>query len=171
MLNKVDNTTIQSEAISTMFEGVITPLPSLTLTMGITGLGGISKLKKHAFYYVYVNRRQGEFKLIGVPKRYCEHCKEENGAYLGSLMGSIIGFFRTDGDGNIAAVSGGNSGNVGDTMVSTLSESEIQAEHGPGWILSDGRSVAGGYWAELNSTDNVPNVPANNGNFTYVNIA
>ncbi len=49
-----------------------------------------------------------------------------------------------------------NAGQVGDVVDSILDEATVQLLRGPGWVLMDGRSIAGTRLAELTGLTNLP---------------
>ena len=60
-----------------------------------------------------------------------------------------IGSFRTDSIVEIAGTSIKDQGRVGDIIHSMLTEEQFIAENGSGWVLADGRNVAGSKYASL----------------------
>lgn len=60
-----------------------------------------------------------------------------------------IGAFQTDGAAEVVGTSVKDYGSVGDIIQSMLTEEQFVKENGAGWVLADGRSVAGSKYATL----------------------
>lgn len=56
----------------------------------------------------------------------------------------------------MSRVLGDSNGGIGSTAHSMLTEVQYQALYGPGWILSDGRSVVGSKYTLVTTNSNVP---------------
>lgn len=66
------------------------------------------------------------------------------------------GLSVTDDSGNNRTVVTLDQGYIGQYLHSSLTESQMQTLYGVGWILADGRSVAGSAWATLTGNTNAP---------------
>lgn len=69
-----------------------------------------------------------------------------------------IGSFRTDGSAELLGTSIKDQGRVGDVIHSMLTEEQFLLENGAGWVLADGRSVAGTKYAAITGNSTIPDM-------------
>jgi hypothetical protein len=116
-----------------------------TVTIGVDGVE--SAIQNWKLYYVYAVAHNKQLKIIA-------SLSDQTPA--GFLQSKLVGYFDTDGSGQILAASNHLIGCIGDSKSAFMTEEEFRDENGPGWILSDGRDVAGSRFASLRGVSVVP---------------
>jgi hypothetical protein len=124
--------------------------PSLSCNIYTSGPGGLdAPVQPWKLYYMYVvvTTLGRVIQLIG---------STSASGPVGYTAYRLVGYFDTNGSSLINGASSEISGNVGDIKSAHMVESEFINRNGPGWILADGRNVAGSAWATMSGTSTVP---------------
>lgn len=132
------------------------------IDIGIEGWGGVDKLpaQKWSMYYIYILQDPDDENGMQV-------VATRSGRAF-SLIGTMIGFFTTDGNREITFPSNKVCGIIGDVKKTRYTEDEFFRRVGPGWVPADGRSVVGSKYPQ----PNVPVIPDDEeGKRSYVKVA
>jgi len=121
---------------------------TLQASTSISGVGGIDDGTVDSFktYNVFTILSAGNPALI----------LSLNPIPAGFTTYTSVGKFTTKASGDINGTSDNNVGAVGDTKHSMLSESAFIIQNGGGWILMDGRDVAGSTFHSLTGNTAIP---------------
>jgi hypothetical protein len=148
-LTKTSTTTVQLAASRINIGGqqYVTFSP-INLLLGIVGIGGLdAPAQAWKLYYVYAVASAGAVSLIASTNAT---------APSGFSSARLIGYFDTNTSAQINGAGTHLVGSVGDFKAAHMAESQFIDENGPGWILADGRNVAGSRWAALHGATVVP---------------
>jgi hypothetical protein len=149
-LTKVSSNTISLSASRINIGAFQYYTPSLLCNTSVIGAGGVdSAIQSWKLYYVYV--------VVTSLNRTIELIASTSpSAPAGFTAFRLVGYFDTISSGAVNGVANSIEGGVGDIKSAHMTEVEFVNANGPGWILADGRNVAGSAWATANSATNIP---------------
>lgn len=139
-LTKTSQTTLEWAAGSVLRIGGQAYTVSSALTLDLATDIDTGSVANDTIYYVYAVVVAGVVSL-----KY----SLSSSAPTGFEAYRKIGAFSTDDSAEVTGSSVKDQGRVGDIIQSMLTEEQFIAENGAGWVLADGRSVAGTKYATL----------------------
>ena len=146
-LSKTSQTTLQWEAGSYLRIGGQAYNVTAALNLDLSTDIDTGSVSNDTIYYVYA---VVSFGIVSLKYSLSNETPTGFDAYR------KIGAFQTDGIAEIIDTSTKDSGSVGDVIQSMLSEEKFITQNGAGWVLMDGRSVAGSKYALETGNATVP---------------
>lgn len=127
----------------------ITNVVDIYLNTGTSGIGGIDtgSVAANKLYTVYAVPSLGTIALVA---------SLSTTAPTGFTAYGFAGIFDTNASSEVLTANKTSFGHIGDEYSGQLTEAQLQALKGPGWILEDGRNVAGSAWAALTGNSTIP---------------
>lgn len=123
----------------------------ISLSSAVTGVGGFdAAIQAWKRYNVFVVRDS-----VGLPGLIASL---NESLPTGFSSARWVGYLDTGASAQINGASTTQEGTVGQIRTALLTESQFQLENGMGWILADGRNVAGSRFSTLFGANTVPDL-------------
>jgi hypothetical protein len=150
---KGSNTTLTVGASLAIIGGQQRQTTQYTVTTSTSGINGIDTgaIAASQFYYIYLVISSG---VLGAVISLSASAPTGFPAY------KLVGQCTTNGSSQLVAANKivDDNAPVGHVMAAMLNESQFRAIHGAGWILADGRSVAGSKYNTVTGSATAPDL-------------
>jgi hypothetical protein len=149
-LTKTSSTTVSLSSSRLNIGAVQYSVSSLFCSTSVVGPGGVeSAVEPWKLYYVYA--------VVTTLGRVVQLIASTSATGpVGYPAYRLIGYFDTVAGSSINGAGNFVQGSIGDIKSAHMTESQFIAVNGPGWILADGRNVAGSAWATLQGATTIP---------------
>jgi hypothetical protein len=152
-ITRVSNTSLTISPSFVNLGGRQYSTSTLGVSTSVSGAGGLDTgaIAANQFYYVYfIKNTSGVSGVLSL----------SGSAPTGFTNYKLVGQCTTDGSSNLVAADKTKTDDspIGHIISAMLTESQFRAIHGSGWILADGRSVAGSKYNTITASATVPDL-------------